>query len=113
VDVLSGQQRELLRPQAPTTLRWPTVTWTPDASAVIVVANDQEVASASPAFRNGSRVLIVPIDGGTARTLPLPPGADAIRVHPDGKQLTYVVGQGGTELWALENFLPPQTAIAR
>jgi len=55
VDVSSGRRHELFRPQAPTTLRWPTVAWTPDGSAVIVVANEKVAGSASPGFLNGSR----------------------------------------------------------
>ena len=28
-------------------------------------------------------------------------------VHPDGRRITYTSGKGGSELWMMENFLPP------
>ena len=95
VDVTNGQQRELYRPPAGTTLRWPSVLWTPDRTGIIVVADENST----------SRVLLVPVDGTQPRTLALPKGADNIRLHPDGTQIAFTIGQVATEVWALENFL--------
>ena len=67
-----------------------------DQTGVIVVA-----------VENGdSRVLLVPVAGTPPRTLALPKGASGIRLHPDGRQIAFTVGQMATELWALEKFLP-------
>ena len=95
VEVATGQQRELYRPPAGATLQWPSVLWTPDQTAVIVSADE----------KNASRVLLVPIDGAPPRTLDLPKGAGGIRLHPDGTQIAFSVGQVANELWALENFM--------
>jgi hypothetical protein len=60
-------------------------------------------------------VLIVPRDGGPARTFEMPKNYSfgPIRVQPDGKRIAYLGGELRSEVWALENFLPPTTPSRR
>ena len=34
-------------------------------------------------------------------------GITALSFHPDGKRVAFAAGQSRTEVWVLENFLPP------
>jgi hypothetical protein len=87
------------------------VVWTPDARSVLAL----KVASlAEPA---GNELWRVPIDGALPSKLDIDVsrvvagGQGRIRLHPDGKQLTYVSGHYPMmEVWVLENFLPTPTA---
>ena len=31
-----------------------------------------------------------------------------MRLHPDGRQIAYYTGRGRSDLWVMENFLPPE-----
>jgi hypothetical protein len=68
---------------------------------------------------NAKAFMRVSVDGGEAQHIGISASLDgqvqfphrfgAIRVHPNGRQLVYVAigeGDGGGEVWALENFLP-------
>ena len=72
--------------------------WTPDSRAVIVTK------------RRGDRgePWLVPVTDGQPRKLDidLTNCAGGFRLHPDGHQITFLAGKAGTEVWALENFLP-------
>jgi hypothetical protein len=49
----------------------------------------------------------VPAAGGEPRLLSEPAlGLRDLQVHRDGRQLTFTAGTPGSELWALDNFLP-------
>ena len=60
-------------------------------------------------------VLIVPRDGGAAQTLDMPKNYSfgPVRVQPDGKRIAYLGGELRSEVWVLENFLPPATTARR
>ena len=85
--------------------------WTPDGRSVLALKvaglNDQA----------GNELWRLPIDGASPRKLDIDVsrvvtgGQGRIRLHPDGKQLTYVSGHYPVmEVWVLENFLPAPTA---
>ena len=75
----------------------------PDGRAVIVdkVLNDSGTER---------EFWLVPTAGGQPRKIDVgtAPGlGPVVRVHPDGRQIAYVVGDAAKqEVWVLENFLP-------
>lgn len=79
--------------------------WTPDGRGVLVRK------MTSPGGES-SELWLAPIDGTTPRKLDfdanrlVPYATGKIRLHPDGRQLAYVVGRSTNEVWAMENFLP-------
>ena len=59
-------------------------------------------------------MLVVPVDGGPSVELNLPAGAmPPLRVHPDGRRLSYLSGDSAIEVWTLENFLPAATSARK
>jgi Tol biopolymer transport system component len=109
-----GEPRELLR--LTDAEKWGaarTVAWTPDSRAVIVMKNTQA--------RN--ELWVAPVDGGTPRRLDIDAdiftrdadgGLDqGFSLSPDGRQIAFLSGKSAAEVWALENFLPPVTAVKR
>ena len=46
------------------------------------------------------------IDGGAPHRLLVMGGMTEVRVNPDGRRIAFSVGQGFSELWVMENFLP-------
>ena len=101
-----GEPRELLKATEPQALTgW--VSWAPDSRQVIVNRMHGDIG-------DGKDTLLVPISGGSPRSLDLPDYAwGRIRVHPDGKRIAYLAGFGRSEVWVLENFLPPTTSARR
>ena len=101
-----GEAREFM-PVAPPQ-HWEAGAWTPDSRHIIVNRMKNGTDGAND-------VLIVPSDGGPARTLEMPKNYSfvAMRVQPDGKRIAYVGGELRSEVWALENFLPPATTARR
>jgi Tol biopolymer transport system component len=96
-----GDSRELHRVTLPDTLEaYGNMTWTPDAQALLVVN------------RRGTRreLWLVPVNGSRARKLEIDmdnwaPGP-GFRLHPNGRQIAFFVGQDSQEVWALENVGP-------
>ena len=79
----------------------------PDGRSLLVL----KVVDLADATRN--ELWQLSIDGAAPRRLDIDVsrvvagGQGRIRLHPDGKQLTYVSGHHPVmELWVLENFLP-------
>jgi Tol biopolymer transport system component len=58
-----------------------------------------------------TRLWAVPAAGGEPRVLSSAlVGLRDVQVHTDGRQLTFTTGFPGSELWALDSFLPPPPA---
>lgn len=115
VPVAGGQPREVLQlPQGESLFR--PFTWMPDSRALIIEKN------------TGSNWELwrVPVDGGQLRKLDIDPiiwregvtnegsivlqGDSGFSISPDGHSIALMTGKTVTEIWALENFLPPLTA---
>jgi Tol biopolymer transport system component len=108
VPVSGGEPRELLRVSQPQVFT-ATASWMPDGRAVLVI---KSLNFGWPGI--GNELWIVPIDGSQPRKIDLGTTTGlgpAVRVHPDGRQIAYAVGEGEkSEVWALENFLPALNA---
>jgi hypothetical protein len=92
-------------------LLYKDVPWTPDSRSLIVMKG--RVAAGGLLDAAANELWCVPIDGTAARRLDVDAtrvmmgGIGRIRLHPDGRRLTYVSGRYPVgEVWALENFLP-------
>ena len=49
----------------------------------------------------------IPVEGGTARDLGITaPVINKFVIHPDGRHIAFVANQGGSQVLALENFIP-------
>ena len=93
-----GQPRELFRAADPVFLQ-NFVEWTPDGRRVVFATSE----------KGEWKHWIAPSGGGTPIRLELQagPGAGAMRIHPDGRQVAFHTGTRKWEVWTLENFLPP------
>jgi Tol biopolymer transport system component len=99
IPVSGGEPRELLRVSQPPLLG--PVSWMPDGRGILT-------AKTSGA---GSELWSVPIDGGQPRKIDMGvTNFGGFKVHPDGKQIAYLVGENKEEVWVLENFLPALNA---
>lgn len=98
----------------------PTIAWTPDSSALLVLKQTVDPATLRQTVEAHAELWRVPVTGGQARKLDI--DVDAWRrgglgnydvgfsLSPDGRQLAFLTGKQGYEVWALENILPAQTA---
>jgi len=105
VPVDGGEPRVVLRVSEPM-LIYKDIPWTPDSRSLIVMKGTGLDPTAN-------ELWCAPIDGTAARRLDLDAsrvlmgGVGRVRLHPDGRRLTYVSGRYPVaEVWALENFLP-------
>jgi Tol biopolymer transport system component len=83
------------------------VTWTPDNSSLLV-------AKRNP---SGVEMWQVPVNGGSPRKLDIDVGSwldgaaggldSGFSLSPDGRQIAFMKGKHAAEVWAIENFLPP------
>jgi len=100
-----GEPRVVFRPK-----RWGnnaaaynTLAWTPDQRYLLFVKYEGD----------DNDIWRVPVDGGEAEKIGITMNARirAPQIHPDGRSLFFsaVEAESG-EIWALENFLPEQTA---
>ena len=109
VPVDRDQPRELLQLTQPDRFigrRQAREVWTPDSTAVIFLKD------------TGSHLefWMAPIAGGRPRKLDI--NADLLKggtvedqgfsLSPNGGSIAFVMGKSSDEVWALENFLPPQ-----
>lgn len=95
--VAGGQPRELLRVRQGSLAR-NLLTWTPDGEAILFgkVGSQQK-----------TEVWQIPADGGEPEKLELAlEGLRDLRIHPDGRRVTFSAGEHKAEVWVLENFLP-------
>jgi Tol biopolymer transport system component len=98
VSLNGGEPRELFRGLAQNY----RLRWTRDGRYIIVQARD-------PASRE---IWRVPAQGGTPLKLDLSvPKLDFFTLHPDNRRFAFSVNEGSkSELWVLENLLPPAKA---
>jgi Tol biopolymer transport system component len=99
-----GEARELSRTDAPNLLL-NVAEWTPDGKRLIVAKGVSD--SQGFILAKGS-LWILPIDGGREIEIPglhAKMQANTIRVHPDGKRVTFSTGGVRFEVWTLTNFL--------
>lgn len=83
--------------------RFNTLAWTPDQRYLLFVDGEQEE----------NVIWRVPVDGGEAEQIGITMNARIKfpQIHPDGKSIFFSAVEADTaEVWALENFLPKQTA---
>jgi len=112
VPVAGGEPRALLRLKDPDIWgRMGTTAWTPDSNAILKVKRTE----------SGTELLLIPIDGTPVRKLDVDPdiwtrGAEepgpdqGFSLSPDGRKIAFLMGKSAAEVWALENFLPAQSA---
>jgi len=95
VSLIGGEPRELFRGLA----QYYLLRWTKDGRYIIARA----VGTAS------SEIWRVPAQGGTPLKLDLSvPKMESFALHPDNRRFAFSVDEGSkSELWVLENFLPP------
>jgi len=94
VSLNGGEPRELFR-------GWYELSWTRDGRYIIV--------------RAGAEIWRVPAQGGTPLKLDLSvPKMESFTLHPDNRRFAFSVWEEGkSELWVLENFLPPLKAAGK
>ena len=82
-------------------LAWPiSIAWAPDGQGLLVV---KQPDAKDPM----TELWLVPLQGGEPRKLGLAAeGMRDLRIHPDGRHIAYTAGGDGSEVWAMENFLP-------
>ena len=67
--------------------------WTPDGRGILFVEKGE--------------LWRVPVDGGAPQALGLKMGQlRQLHLSPDGRQIAFTAGEGQSEVWVLENFLP-------
>ena len=108
--VNGGSPRDLLRINAPDWVNNTSMPWTPDGRAILLRKMTNASGTTSELWR-------VPIDGGASTKLDFDANHVAayasgrISLHPDGTSVAYVTKPSfNIEVWALENFLPAQSA---
>jgi Tol biopolymer transport system component len=106
VPVAGGEPRELLRVHEPGKLA-AVNQWTPDSGSVIVRKHTG----------SSDELWLFSTTGGEPRKLDIDPaiwteaeagefGSQGFSLSPDGNRIAFQTGRRGSEIWALENFLP-------
>jgi Tol biopolymer transport system component len=95
-----GEPRELFRGPL-----WYVPRWTSDGRYIIAQALDTKTGW----YTATSEIWRIPVHGGTPLKLDLSiAGMQDFALHPDNRHFAFSVSEGTrTELWVLENFLPP------
>ena len=82
---------------------WTYPAWTPDGQTILFI---KRTAGAAGQKRE---LWQVPFAGGAPRKINL--GMDLelrdMQVHPEGRRIVFTAGQRSTEIWAMDNFVPP------
>jgi Tol biopolymer transport system component len=96
-----GEPRELFRHPG-----FHSLAWTLDGRYVIAQAHDSQTGR----YAQTSELWRIPVQGGTPLRLDLSVrGMQHFALHPDNRHFAFSVDQGTkTELWVLQNFLPPR-----
>jgi len=83
------------------------LTWAPDSRQVLFIR-----PAGAPGEVTRSELWGVSVEGGEQRNLgfAVPKQVGSLSVHPDGKQLAFQIQEESTEVWVMENFLPPTGA---
>jgi Tol biopolymer transport system component len=83
------------------------INWTPDGRALLFVRGSGPLGDRRELWRVG-------IDGSAPRKLGLSMrGMNDVRLHPDGRQVTFSALDGHSELWALEHVFDSPASKAR
>jgi Tol biopolymer transport system component len=103
VSLNGGEPRELFRGLAKGRTGWweYDLRWTRDGRYIIARARSE--------IWTGSEIWRVPAQGGTPLKLDLSvPKMESFTLHPDNRRFAFSANEGSkSELWVLENFLPP------
>jgi hypothetical protein len=108
---IGGELRELFKNDE--LKQYPMVAWTPDGN-FLLFTNSIPVTDSIPDAINA--VWLIPASGGQARELCRPQTTmygvlwRTLDVHPDGKRIAFDCFEYRHEVWAMENFLPANTA---
>jgi Tol biopolymer transport system component len=96
-----GEARELLRGDGSLMRNADgTIVWAPDGRSVLFARQTSRGSSKTELWS-------ISVQGGEPRKLELT--AENMRdlsVHPDGRHIAFTAGQGRSEVWVMENFLP-------
>jgi Tol biopolymer transport system component len=97
VPVTGGAAREIYKVDKPRSiLRFPF--WTPDGKEIVCGVSLQDKTEA----------FLVPADGGDPRKLAVSiAGMTDLSFHPDGQRVAFSAGRSQSEVWVMENFVPP------
>jgi Tol biopolymer transport system component len=98
-----GEPRELFRSPL-----WHSLRWASDGRYILAQALDTKTGW----YTSTSEIWRIPVQGGTPLRLDLSiAGMQNFALHPDSRRFAFSVDEGTkTELWVLENFLPPRRA---
>jgi Tol biopolymer transport system component len=98
VSLDGGEPRELIRDLA----EYYGLQWTRDGRSILV----------QTLFVPKSEIWLIPVEGGTPLKLDLAvPNLLSFALHPDNRRFAYSINKGEeSELWVLENLLPPSKA---
>jgi Tol biopolymer transport system component len=100
VPVAGGDAREIFRMEGADAIQgfpgFPI--WTPDGRNVLLGSRSSDKTG----------YLLVPVEGGEPMKITSPrTGINYISFHPNGTRVAVAASQSRTEVWVLENFLPP------
>jgi len=100
-----GEIRELPGPW--TDVKSWKLTWAPDSRQLLFIRPATGLGGVTR-----SELWGVSVEGGEQRSLgfSVPQDVGSLSVHPDGKQLAFLVPEDATEIWAMENLLPAAEA---
>ena len=102
VPVSGGEARELQRIEKPRSFL-SFVAWTPDGMQILCGIRQ---SGAGPQAK--AEYLLVPAAGGEPKKIALPMGGiTEFSFHPDGRHVAFDAGRSSSEVWVIENFLPP------
>jgi Tol biopolymer transport system component len=95
-----GEPREVCHFEKPAVITGQPA-WTPDGRHLLFPARLQDKTV----------LMSVPSEGGEPRSFAFATeGVGEASVHPDGKHVAFAAGQAKSEVWVIENFLPPAGA---
>jgi len=104
-----GEARELLRLNAGESIQGGGLVWTPDGRYLLFtksVKNAKETRTLE-LWRLSPQDKAVQKIGTLASDVALTDWV-ALSIHPDGRRIAFYCGRESSELWVMENFLPPQ-----
>lgn len=109
LNVSSGEQRQLCQmPRDPSY----NASWSPDGSEIRFIHRIIERIPTDDGFDSevrGDELWRIPLDGSDPIVLPTDAGTYNMKFNPDGRRVVYskTLSPRSTELWVMENFLPP------